>query len=137
MSLVLDSSATLAWCFEDEASPIIDEIFDHIADFGAIVPALWRLEVANGLQMGVRRQRLDISRRNQLLTALDALEIRTDPETDRYAWTTALRLSDRFHLTLYDASYLELACRLSLPLVSLDRALRNAAVAVGLELRGV
>lgn len=136
MSLVLDSSLTLAWCFEDEASPAIDKMFEHIADHWAVVPALWRLEVANGLHMGVRRRRLDAARRDQLLAALAALDIRIDPETDRYAWTTTVRLADRFQLTVYDASYLELAQRLSLPLASLDQALRTAAGAVGLQLLG-
>lgn len=76
MSLVLDSSATLAWCFEDESTPTIDAMFERIADQGAVVPALWRLEVANGLHMGVRRRRLDADRRDQLLATLDALDIR-------------------------------------------------------------
>ena len=137
MSLVLDSSATLAWCFEDEASPIIDAMFERIVEQGAVVPALWRLEVANGLHMGVRRRRLDAPRRDQLLATLNLLDIRTDPETDRYAWTTTVRLADRFQLTLYDACYLELAQRLSLPLASLDQELRNAAIAVGLDLLGI
>jgi predicted nucleic acid-binding protein len=37
-------------------------------------------------------------------------------------------------LTLYDASYLELAQRRSLPLASLDMALCGAAKALGVEL---
>jgi predicted nucleic acid-binding protein len=131
---VLDSSATLAWCFEDEATPAIDKLFEQVAEQGAWVPGLWRLEVGNGLQMGVRRHRLDSSRRDRLLAALAKLVIRSDPETDRYAWTTSMRLAERFGLTLYDASYLELAQRHSLPLATLDRALRRAAEANGTNL---
>lgn len=51
------------------------------------------------------------------------LDIAIDPDTDRYAWTGTLGLADRFRLTLYDASYLELAQRRSLPLASLDMEL--------------
>jgi hypothetical protein len=42
MSLVLDSSATLAWVYSDES---IRRLFDAVADHGAIVPALWRLDL--------------------------------------------------------------------------------------------
>ena len=134
MSLVLDSSAVLAWCFEDETTPSIDRLLDQVTEHGAWVPALWRLEVGNGLQVGVRRQRLDSLRRDRLLAALDRLDIRTDSETDRYAWTATVHLADRFGLTLYDASYLELAQRHSLPLATLDQALVRAAKANGTEL---
>lgn len=136
MSLVLDGSATLAWCFDDETTPSIDALMIQVASDGAIVPALWRLEVANGLRYGIRRQRLTAEKRDALLTALEELDIRTDPETDRYAWTTTVRLADRFDLTIYDASYLELAQRLSLPLASLDTKLRKAAEGAGLVLLG-
>jgi predicted nucleic acid-binding protein len=64
------------------------------------------------------------------------MRIGTDPETDRYAWTTTQRLAERHGLTIYDASYLELAQRLSLPLASLDRALRHAGTAAGIDLLG-
>ena len=40
-----------------------------------------------------------------------------------------------FHrLSVYDAVYLELALRLSLPLATLDRALRSAARREGIEI---
>lgn len=136
MSLVLDGSAALAWCFADEVTPAIDAVMDEIAETGAVVPNLWHLEVANGLRSGMRRGRLEAARRDAMLGALADLPIETDPETDRYAWTTTVRLSDQHGLTPYDASYLELAARLSLPLATLDRALGAAARAVGLRVRG-
>jgi predicted nucleic acid-binding protein len=132
--LVLDGSAALAWCFEDEATPTIDRLFEGIALHGAVVPALWRLEVANGLQAGIRRRRLDSSRRDGLLAALAKLDIRTDPDTDRFAWTTSVSLADQYQLTLYDASYLELARRCSLPLATLDKELRRASEQAGVSL---
>lgn len=87
--------------------------------------------------MGVRRQRLESSRRDLLLSALGRLDIRNDPETDRYAWSPTMRLADKFGLTLYDASYLELAQRLNLPLATLDQALRRAAERLDVALLGL
>ncbi len=47
MSLVLDSSATLAWIYAEETTDAVRQIFEMVAENGAVVPALWRLEVAN------------------------------------------------------------------------------------------
>jgi predicted nucleic acid-binding protein len=45
-----------------------------------------------------------------------------------------LALARREGLTAYDACYLELAMRRGLPLASTDRALRKAAVELGVSL---
>jgi len=127
VSLVLDGSAALAWCFEDETSPAIDAMMLRVARDGAAVPNLWRLEVANGLQSGVRRGRLSAARRDEMLAVLAEMDITADLETDRYAWSSAVRLAEEHRLTVYDACYLELAMRRRLPLATLDAALVGAA----------
>lgn len=127
MSLVVDSSVTLAWLFTDELTPASQRILDLVAKNGAWVPPLWKLEVANILQVSVRRGRIDASHRDASLADLAQLNIRIDPDTDQFAWTTTLRLADRLGLTLYDAAYLELAQRRGLPLATLDRQLQSAA----------
>jgi hypothetical protein len=53
VSLVLDSSATLAWIYGDETTEPIRRVFDTMTDEAAIAPALWRLEVANSLTVAV------------------------------------------------------------------------------------
>ena len=133
MSFVLDGSVTLAWCFKDERTPALDALLVRMADDGAFVPAIWRLEIANGLRTGVKRGRIDASERDGHLADFAGMHIVTDSETDRYAWTTTQRLAERFDLTPYDASYLELAQRLSLPLATLDKALRSAAKRAGVD----
>ncbi|HEY1259079.1 MAG TPA: type II toxin-antitoxin system VapC family toxin [Stellaceae bacterium] len=70
------------------------------------------------------------------LSDLALLNITTDPLTDAYARTTTLEYADHFHLTLYDAAYLELARRCSLPLATLDEELRAAGRALGVPLLG-
>jgi predicted nucleic acid-binding protein len=136
VSLVLDSSVTLAWLYDDERSEPVERVFSTLADTVGWVPAIWRLEVANGLQQGVRRRRIDRTFRDQALEDLAAFEITTDMDTGTFAWTETLALSDRFSLTPYDACYLELAQRLRLPLATLDGDLRAAGSALGLELLG-
>lgn len=136
MSIVLDSSATLAWVYADEITEPIRHVFKVVGENGAWVPGLWKLEVANILEMGVRRGRHDAAFRDSTLADLALLPISVDAETDRQAWGATLHLSGRHRLTLYDAAYLELALRRGLPLASLDAELRGAAQAEGVVVLG-
>jgi len=86
--------------------------------------------------MAMRRKRIDAAFRDRGLTHLGELPVAVDSETDAHAWTTTLRLADRFDLTLYDAAYLELALRLSAPLATRDEALRSAASSLKVPLLG-
>jgi predicted nucleic acid-binding protein len=137
MSLVLDSSVTLARVYTAENTAAVKQVFDLLGGSGAWVPGLWRLEVANALEMGVRRGRRDAEFRDSTLADLALLPIQTDPETDGQAWGATARLAERHRLTLYDAAYLELALRRGLPLATLDRDLRAAASAEKVQLLGV
>jgi len=132
VSLIIDSSATLAWFYGDETTPAIRQVFELLIKDGAWVPSLWRLEVANILEISVRRGRSDVT-----LADLSLLPISLDPETDKHAWDTTLQLAHRHRLTLYDAAYLELAQRRGLPLATLDGDLRTAAIAEGVHLLGM
>jgi predicted nucleic acid-binding protein len=136
LSLVLDPSLALSWYFEDERSAQADTLLDQVVDQGAVVPSLWRLEVANGFQTAILRKRIDAAFRDAALAELAMMEITVDSDTDANAWTTTVRLSDRFKLTAYDAAYLELAQRRRLPLASLDQPLCRAAISLGLTVLG-
>jgi predicted nucleic acid-binding protein len=136
VSLVVDASLALSWYFEDERTPAADALLDRVVDQGATVPGLWRLEIANGLRTAIRRGRIDQGFRDRAIAQLARLPITVDPDTDRYAWTTTLQLADRFALTPYDASYIELAQRLTLPLATRDEPLGAAAATLGVVLLG-
>lgn len=136
MSLVIDSSITLAWFFKDERTPAVLAVFSDVQDAGAVVPILWRYEVANALQMAVRRRRITTADRDETLADLTEIDVMLDPEGNEYAWSSSLRLSDRHRLTVYDAAYLELAQRRRLPLATLDRALIRAGEAEGVKVIG-
>ena len=136
MSLVLDCSVTMAWVYADETTPAVRKVFESMISGGAWIPALWRLEVANVLEMGVRRRRHDGAFRDAALADLALLPLQLDPETDRHAWGATARLARRHGLTLYDAAYLELARRRDIPLATLDDALRAAASAEDVPVLG-
>ena len=136
MSIILDSSATLAWAFPEERTDAILQLFKQIADYGAVVPELWRIEVANVLNQGIRRGRIKTADRKRILANLESLSIGFDWETPKHVWGRTLELTDLHQLTVYDATYLELALRLALPLATLDDDLRNAARQEGVRLLG-
>lgn len=136
MSLVLDASVALAWIAKEENTAEIVSLFEELVSGMAWVPSLWWLEVANVLQMKVRRGRLQGRDRDEQLADLARLDLRTDAQTAQRAWNDTVVLSDRHNLTVYDASYLELALRRVLPLATLDQKLRVAAAAEGLTLLG-
>jgi predicted nucleic acid-binding protein len=136
LSFVLDNSVALAWCFEDEQTPANMALLDRVTETGATAPMLWPLEALNGLLAAQRRRRLDAGRRAQLAALLHALPVTIDTETADRAWAATAELAERFGLSVHDAAYLELALRRGLPLATLDRALRAAAVDGGLEVLG-
>ena len=126
MSVVLDGSVTLAWFFEDEQTDASRAVLAQVTKDGAIVPRLWRYEVANGLQMAVIRKRIDAEFRDGALARLSRLPIDVDSEGDAQLWSASVQLADRYGLTIYDAAYLELAQRCRLPLATLDKKLIRA-----------
>jgi predicted nucleic acid-binding protein len=128
---VLDASVALAWCFHDEATSETDAIAKRLAKIGAMVPALWRLEVANALLAAERHKRCTTADTQTWLRFLSTLPIRLDDETAVRAWADTLRLARAHELSIYDASYLELALRRGLDLATLDSRLARAADAVG------
>ena len=109
MSVILDASVTLSWLFDEEPVAQTDVMIDRVVGEGALVPSIWRLEVTNGLNVAIRRKRIDLAFRARAIHDLAELPITVDIETDSRVWTDTLALADRFALTIYDASYLELA----------------------------
>lgn len=133
MSLVIDASMAVAWLFSDERSQVPQTVLRRVAAEGALVPSLWRLEIANVLRNAVRRKRCDSGYATRCLQRLGRLPIIVDPETDTQAWDSTRQLSTEHDLSVYDAAYLELAIRRRRPLATCDAALMEAGRKTGLD----
>jgi len=131
LTFVLDCSVTMAWYFKDEANSYANTVRKSLSSAGAVVPALWPLEVANILVLGERRQRSTEADASKWLRYLQMLPIQVDDETAVRAWSDILHVARSYDLSVYDAAYLELALRLALPLASLDDNLKATAVSAG------
>lgn len=125
---VLDTSVTMAWCFEDEADARADAVLDRLRTEPAAAPDLWPLEVANVLLVAERTSRITEAQSTHFLALLGALPIQVEASPD---WTELLAAGRRHGLSAYDASYLTLAARLGAPLATLDGELAAACSAAG------
>ncbi len=134
---VIDASVVLAWCFEDERTPYTEGILDRlVADGEALVPAVWPAEVANALLSAERRKRITPAQTTGFLNRLTGFDIRVIPAEMTRSFDRILPVAREHGLTTYDAAYLELALRETLPLATLDAALKKAARSVGVPIFG-
>jgi predicted nucleic acid-binding protein len=129
--LVLDASVALAVVLEEAGSDAARNIVRGAAG-GIIVPFLWHIEVGNSLILAQRRRQIQPTDRQSHLADLAALRVAVDDAGPAAIWNHTTTLALRHNLTLYDATYLELAVRRNLPLASFDQALIRAAAAEGL-----
>jgi predicted nucleic acid-binding protein len=128
---VLDASVSACWALDDEDHPIADTALDLTCSDGMIVPSLWWFEMRNLLLVAERRSRSTIDRTNAFLGQMKRLELSIDRLPDEGG---IFQLARRHGLTVYDASYLELAKRVAVPLATLDRKLAAAAKLEGVNL---
>jgi predicted nucleic acid-binding protein len=132
---VVDASAALAWCFDDEANSWTDVLLDRLRQGDRIVvPAHWPTEILNGLLVAARRKRIHADQPTLFWDELARLPIEMEPPVTAFQAKAVLALAEKHTLTVYDAAYLELAHRLQLPLASLDTDLRKAAQVEGISL---
>lgn len=120
MSFVLDSSVALSWCFKDEQTPEITQSLVRAKTNAIFVPALWHIEMANVLGIALRKGRLSEAELVLAMEMFNALELHTEKSRNPISISSMLRLMRAHTLTAYDATYLELAMRLDLPLATLD-----------------
>jgi predicted nucleic acid-binding protein len=134
---VLDNSVSMRWLMPSlklEDQQYADTVLKSMADFTAIVPNLWHLEVANVLLAAEKRQQLDVKASELFVRQLQQLSIFSDSQTANRVFSDTLLLARQHQLSSYDAAYLELALREGLPIASLDKDLLQAASSVGVPL---
>lgn len=131
--LVIDASSVLSWCFEDEGGPATDTLIEKMAAEGAVVPASWSLEIANGLVMGERRGRIKPAQSAAFVTMIEPRPIVVDGNTAGRALHGTMHLARAHKLSAQDAASLDLAMRRGLPLATADRNLGKAAERAGVR----
>lgn len=125
-AFVLDNSVVMAWVLEEDC-PGADAVMDRLAEGEARVPGIWPLEFANALVVAERRKRLTEADATRVREMVLALPIAVVPDDPARILSTALALARQQGLSVYDATYLDLAMREGLPLATVDDGLHDAA----------
>jgi predicted nucleic acid-binding protein len=132
---VLDTSVALSWFIDKptvEYATDIRQRLEHGAR--ALVPSLWRLEVANGFAMAERRGSISSSETSDFMLELDVIMRAIEVADEVASIRRLVAISRQFRLTAYDALYLELARDQQLPIATLDRPLQRAAREAGITI---
>lgn len=133
--IVIDCSVLIAGLLPDEVEERTRKILEDLQHgvIVAVVPSLFYQEISNALLMAYRRRRISREVLSQYLDVMAILPVTVDTAaaTQGNTMKAVCELAEEYGLTTYDASYLELALRLDLPLMTLDTDLYEAAVEIG------
>jgi predicted nucleic acid-binding protein len=134
-SWVIDCSIAAALGLPDEGSGKADGLLASLASGGELwAPPLWWYEIANVLAMAQRRDRISEAQAKGIMSLFELLPLRVDNMAMPRVADNARQIAQRFQLTAYDATYLELAQRRGLGLATLDKALEKAGHESGLRI---
>jgi predicted nucleic acid-binding protein len=133
---VLDASLALAWFIDPSVAPLAKRVQKHLLNGDrAVVPYLWRSEVANGFLVAQRRLVITSIQAGEAFAQLDILLAQSiETFSQELSIPRIVAAAQQFDLTAYDATYLETARELRLPLATLDRRLCTAAEKAGISL---
>jgi len=125
----------MRWCFDGGNHAYADAVLQQLETTldTAFVPVL-PLRSQLGSRRAEIEEMLSAQKTGDFLKSLAALDIRTDEESARRVLTDVHRLAVQYRLTSYDAAYLELALRRTLPIATLDIELRTACKAAGVTI---
>ena len=133
---VLDASVALRW-FLDHPVPVyanrVKQVF--LKGIRAVVPALWHLEMSNGLVVAERRSILTAADVDQAMMDIEQIVAQAvDTDSIVVFARQSLATARAFQLSAYDAVYLDLARSQRLTLATLNDRLRAAAIQAGVSL---
>ena len=122
--MIVDASVILRAFFPDEAQAQAQALIrDHVARRLMLEgPTLLPYELCNAICLAERRGRVSREQADQILQAIDGLNIKTQPVT----WGEMVPIARQYERTAYDAAYLALAEASHQPLVTGDQRLYNA-----------
>ena len=134
---VLDASVTIRWALQDGSladRTYADQVLDAFEATIATVPALWYTETIHVLRCVEEDETIGESDVTGFIYQLGQLPIELDMAAPSGVQLAVAAVSREFRLSGYDAQYLELARRLSLPIATLDKDLRKAARKAGVSI---
>ena len=135
---VLDASLAAAWFIPDPETAYALSVRSKLtAGLTAVVPSIWAIEMANTFVKSVRRGTLSAEAVEYGLQQLEILAIsgsRISVDSNLKSVREAYAVARRHQVSAYEGFYLQLAIDAGIPLATLDKGLRAAAVKAGVAL---
>ncbi len=137
IGFVLDNSVAMRWLLE--SNKVLDQnyaenVLKSFTSNDALVPNLWHLETTNFLLRAEKQKEITIGETEGFISQLENLPIQVDTLTAYQSFSRILTLGRAYNLSSYDAAYLELAIRESIPLATLNKNLIKAAKKSAVEI---
>ena len=106
--LVIDVSACMPWCCEDEATAASEQLLRRAALRHPLhVPSIWPWEMMNALAVAVRRKRITADKASGFLGLLPLFNFRIAAAPEIADLPRLSNLAARHRLTAYDTAYLD------------------------------
>lgn len=127
-SFIIDCSATMSLFLPDEYIHNYHNRISYLLQNNTCyVPNIWSYEVHNVLLSCKKRQRLDDVQISNILNLINELPICIENNNFHFISKHIFQLADLYKLSIYDASYIQLAQHLNCALATLDKQLTNVA----------
>lgn len=126
MSIVIDASLALAWLFERQSTEDIQQaerVLSALAHSKIWVPAMWHQQVTHALLQAENEGLITPAQSIDYLSRLSELPIITDESDPAPRRDRIMALARSYRLSVYLATYLELALRRNATLASFEPSL--------------
>ena len=125
---IIDCSSTISLFLPDEMNnDYTNKLYDSFKNSFCVVPSLWCYELSNVLLSSKKRNRIDDKQINEIVNLIYDLPIEIENINFCYIQNNIFNIANDNNLSVYDASYLELAIRFNCSLATLDKKLIDVA----------
>lgn len=127
---VVDASVVLAVILDEPEKPALVAETEGAT---LLAPSCLSWEIGNAFSAILKRKRMDFESASRGLTIFEMIPI----QEVEVSLVDALALCNQHEIYAYDAYYLELAKRSSLPLLTLDRRMVEVAQQENIQVKGI
>ena len=132
MRIVVDASAAISWVLDDERDALARAMAAEVLTHGAYVPPLFLSEIQNVLLLAIRHERASLNEVAEVLGAITRLPLSIDISALGLGSIRVVEIAVSSGLSVYDATYIVLARVLDAHLMTRDKRMRSAALALNL-----
>jgi predicted nucleic acid-binding protein len=125
---IIDCSSTISLFLPDEINnDYTNKLYDSFKNNACVVPSLWCYELSNVLLSSKKRNRINDNQINEIVNLIYDLPVEIENINFYYIQNNIFNIANDNNLSVYDASYLELAIRFNCSLATLDKKLIDVA----------